>query len=124
MRKWIIFSIIILFLIFIGINEQILVRKELLDMHDKIITIQKDYKNQTGDIEEAINIKQEWNNKRTYLEYFMMHAELNIINQRLDEMISYLQTEDYDLAYTQACVLIGMLETMPSLLIPSFENIF
>ncbi len=124
MKKWVVFFIIILFLTFIGINEQIIVRNTLIEVKNKIVTIQNDYKNNKGNEQEALDIKNDWLDKRKYLEYFMMHTELNVINQRMDEMIACLQTQDYDLAYTQACVLVGILENMPEMLVPSFANIF
>ena len=64
-----------------------------------------------------------WEEMRPVVECIATHGDLNEINMRLNECMSFIHNEDYEQAYMQIKVLLFLSDYIPNLFVPNITTI-
>ena len=121
-----ILSIAISFSILIGVCvfESIFVRKTIHSVETALIQLESKTKMQTVTKTDALNVQNEWQNKKKVMHIFVPHNDIGYIDYWLGEAVSYIESKNFDHALSKIQVLISIFEQIPEVYALSLQNIF
>lgn len=128
MREIFICIIIVAIIISLDVIMQNYTKESTDEVINQLEKIEKDIKSQKLTREElneqAINIKENWQKKDSKLAYYIEHNELEKVETNITSIISYIETEEYNLALDKIEVNIFVLKHIKDKYQLSLDNIF
>lgn len=128
MREIFICIIIVAIIISLDVIMQNYTKESTDEVINQLEKIEKDIKSQKLTREElkeqAINIKENWQEKDSKLAYYIEHNELEKVETNITSIISYIETEEYNLALDKIEVNIFVLKHIKDKYQLSLDNIF
>lgn len=116
-----IFAVIIL--IVGGVVELIVLTNGFSELQGRLKEMLVEADNETIDEVKFQAVINYWEELRPKAECIVTHSDLNEINLRINECMSFIHNEDYGQAYMQIEVLLFLSDYIPKLLVPSVTTI-
>ena len=125
MKRLILAVVVFLFIIGIGVFEQIYIVRLYRDTKERakevLSLVEEDVESA---LPSAIALKEEWLDKRSFLEAVTPHNETKEMVLRIAELIGYIQAKDDKSATATAAIIIEMCDNTPHILAFHWEHIF
>ena len=125
MKRLILAISVMLFIIAIGVFEQIYITR-LYDATQARAerVMEKIEEEVTSALPDAVALKEYWLKKRSFLEAITPHNESKEMVLRMAELIGYIQAEDDKSATATVAIILEMCENTPHILGFHFEHLF
>ena len=117
-------AISISILIGICIFESIFIRRTIHSVETALIQLETKTKMQTATKADALNVQNEWQNKKKVMHIFVPHNDIGYIDYWLGEAVSYIETKNFDDALSKIQVLISIFDQIPEVYALNLQNIF